>query len=86
MTLSTPHNVTLTEGQIGIILCSLEDSVKKSEHYREDRVKGQSLQPFDDYVNEVDSIFEILEGSVDAHYEKVEMYQSEHFCSHQDRL
>ena len=86
MALNTPHNVTLTEGQIGIILCSLEDSVKKSEHFREDMVKGQSLQPFDDYVNEVDSIFEILEGSVDAHYEKVEMYQSEHFCSHQDRL
>ena len=76
MKLSTPHNVTLTEGQIGIILCSLEDSVKKSEHYREDRVKGQSLQPFDDYVNEVDSIFEILEGSVDRHYDKIEKAQS----------
>ena len=72
MTINTPHNVTLTEGQIGIILCSLEDSVKKSEHYREDRVKGQSLQPFDDYVNEVDSIFEILEGSVDRYHDKIE--------------
>ena len=49
MGLNTPFNVTLTEGQIGVILCSLEDSVKKSEHYREDKVKGQSLQPFDDY-------------------------------------
>ena len=76
MKLSTPHNVTLTEGQIGIILCSLEDSVKKSEHFRQDRVKGQSLQPFDDYVNEVDSIFEILEGSVDRHYDKIEKAQS----------
>ena len=76
MKLSTPHNVTLTEGQIGIILCSLEDSVKKSEHYREDRVKGQSLQPFDDYVNEVDSIFEILEGSVDKFYAKIEKAQA----------
>ena len=55
---------------------SLEDSVKKSEHYREDRVKGQSLQPFDDYVNEVDSIFEILEGSVDKYYDKVEKAQA----------
>ena len=76
MTIHTPHNVTLTEGQIGIILCSLEDSVKKSEHFRQDRVKGQSLQPFDDYVNEVDSIFEILEGSVDKYYDKIEKAQS----------
>tara|TARA_B100000214_G_scaffold41856_1_gene26262 strand:- start:259 stop:510 length:252 start_codon:yes stop_codon:yes gene_type:complete len=76
MTIHTPHNVTLTEGQIGIILCSLEDSVKKSEHFRQDRVKGQSLQPFDDYVNEVDSIFEILEGSVDRYHDKIEKAQS----------
>ena len=77
MATNTLHKVTLTEGQIGVILCSLEDSVKKSEHYREDRVKGQSLQPFDDYVNEVDSIFEILEGSVDRYYDKVEKAQSQ---------
>ena len=76
MTINTPHNVTLTEGQIGIILCSLEDSVKKSEHFRKDRVKGQSLQPFDDYVNEVDSIFEILESSVDKFYAKIEKAQA----------
>ena len=76
MSINTPHKVTLTEGQIGVILCSLEDSVKKSEHYREDRVKGQSLQPFDDYVNEVDSIFEILEGSVDRYHNKIEKAQS----------
>ena len=76
MALNTEHKVTLTEAQIGVILCSLEDSIKKSEHYREDRVKGQSLQPFDDYVNEVDSIFEILEGSVDRHYDKIEKAQA----------
>ena len=72
MSINTPYKVTLTEGQIGIILCSLEDSVKKSEHYREDRVKGQLLEPFDAYVNEVDSIFEILEGAVDKYYNKLE--------------
>jgi hypothetical protein len=76
MGINTPHNITLTEGQIGIILCSLEDSVKKSEHYREDRVKGQLLEPFDAYVNEVESIFEILEGSVDKYYDKIEKAQS----------
>ena len=72
MGINTPHNITLTEGQISVILCSLEDSVKKSEHYREDRVKGQLLEPFDGYVNEVDSIFEILEGAVDKYYNKLE--------------
>ena len=76
MGINTPHNITLTEGQIGVILCSLEDSVKKSEHYREDRVKGQLLEPFDAYVNEVESIFEILEGSVDRYYDKIEKAQS----------
>ena len=76
MGINTPHNITLTEGQIGVILCSLEDSVKKSEHYRKDRVKGQLLEPFDAYVNEVESIFEILEGSVDKYYDKIEKAQS----------
>ena len=76
MGINTPHNITLTEGQISVILCSLEDSVKKSEHYREDRVKGQLLEPFDAYVNEVESIFEILEGSVDKYYDKIEKAQS----------
>ena len=76
MTINTMHNVSLTEGQIGIILCSLEDSIKKSEHYIEDRIKGQCLQPFDDYVNEVDTIFEILEGVVDKYYAKIEKAKS----------
>ena len=72
MSVNTAHKVTLTEGQIGVILCSLEDSIKKSEHYIEDRIKGQSLQPFDDYVNEVDTIFQELEGVVDKYYAKIE--------------
>ena len=76
MSVNTAHKVTLTEGQIGVILCSLEDSIKKSEHYIEDRIKGQSLQPFDDYVNDVDTIFNILEGSVDKYYDKIEKAKS----------
>ena len=76
MASNIPYKVTLTEGQIGVILCSLEDSIKKSEHYIEDRIKGQSLQPFDDYVNEVDTIFEILEGVVDKYYAKIERAKS----------
>ena len=74
MALNTPHNVTLTEGQIGIILCSLEDSINKSKHIRSE--DNLILQPFDEYCQSVDKIFEILEGSVDKYYEKVEKAQS----------
>ena len=74
MSLNTEHKVTLTEGQIGIILCSLEDSINKSKHIRS---KGnQIIQPFDEYCQSVDSIFQILEGSVDKYYEKVEKAQA----------
>ena len=51
------HNVTLTEGQIGVILCSLESSVKYADS---------------EYVAEVDTIFEELEGVVDKYYAKIE--------------
>ena len=59
MALNTPHNVTLTEGQIGIILCSLEKYFKS--------VKD---------TKEVDTIFNILEGSVDKYYDKIEKAKS----------
>ena len=74
MGLNTLHNVTLTEGQIGIILCSLEDSINKSKHIRSEG--NQILQPFDSYCQSVDTIFEILESSVDKYYNKVEKAQS----------
>ena len=74
MSLNTEHKVTLTEGQIGIILCSLEDSINKSNHIRSEG--NQIIQPFDEYCQSVDSIFQILEGSVDKYYEKVERAQS----------
>ena len=54
MTLNTVHKVTLTEGQIGVILCSLEKSVKYADS---------------EYVAEVDTIFEELEGVVDNYYD-----------------
>ena len=57
MSLNTMHNVTLTEGQIGVILCSLEKSVKYADS---------------EYVAEVDTIFEELEGVVDKYYAKIE--------------
>ena len=73
MSVNTPHKVTLTEGQIGIILCSLEDSITKSKHIRSEG--NQILQPFDEYCESVDTIFEVLEGTVDRYYEKIEKAQ-----------
>ena len=61
MSLNTVHKVTLTEGQIGVILCSLEKSVKYADS---------------EYVAEVDTIFEELEGVVDKHYDKIEEAKS----------
>ena len=61
MTLNTMHNVTLTEGQIGVILCSLEKSVKYADS---------------EYVAEVDTIFEELEGVVDKYYDKIDEAKS----------
>ena len=60
MSLNTPHNVTLTEGQISIILCSLEKSVKYADS---------------EYIEEVDSIFKELEGTIDKYYDKIEKAQ-----------
>jgi len=57
MTINTLHNVNLTEGQIGVILCSLENSVKYADS---------------EYIAEVDTIFEVLEGAVDKYYNKLE--------------
>ena len=54
------HNVNLTEGQISVILCSLEKSVKYADS---------------EYISEVDGIFEILEGSVDRFYDDMEKKQ-----------
>jgi len=61
MSVNTVHKVTLTEGQIGVILCSLEKSVKYADS---------------EYVAEVDTIFEKLEGVVDKYYDKIERAKS----------
>ena len=61
MSLNSVHKVTLTEGQIGVILCSLEKSVKYADS---------------EYVAEVDTIFEELEGVVDKYYDKIERAKS----------
>ena len=61
MSVNTVHKVTLTEGQIGVILCSLESSVKYADS---------------EYIEEVDTIFQELEGVVDKYYDKIERAKS----------
>ena len=65
MSLNTAHKVTLIESQISIILYTLEDYMAKS---------NTSGDP--DLENDVENIFEELEGSVDKYQEKVEKAQS----------
>ena len=59
----TPINVTLTEGEIGVILCSLEAYVMGMD----EETKLNS-----GVVNEIDQIFEELENAVDDHYNEKE--------------
>ena len=67
MAINTPHKVTLTEGQIGVILCSLEKSVKSELWFKDSD---------SDYISEIVGIFEILEGTIDRYYDKIELAQS----------
>ena len=63
MSVNTAHKVTLTEGQIGVILCSLEDYISKGDISKIDLV-------------EFDAIFQELEGVVDKYYAKIERAKS----------
>ena len=56
--LNRPHKVTLTEGQISTILYVLEGYINPSDDY--------SYDP--DFREDVDKIFEELEGVVDSYY------------------
>ena len=56
--LNRPHNVTLTEGQISTILYIMEGYIDPSDDY--------SYDP--DFREDVDKIFEELEGVVDNYY------------------
>lgn len=55
------HNVNLTEGQIGVILCSLEAYSTDSKETSAD----------------IDAIFQELEGSVDRFYDNMEKKQKQ---------
>ena len=62
MALNTEHNVTLTEGEISVILFNLEEKY------------GNLLDG--EIPEEVQTIFSKLEGEIDKYYEKVEKAQS----------
>ena len=65
--LQTPHNVTLTEGQISVILNSLDYTMDRWEqtgyHCEEDQ-------------QAIDSVYEVLEKTVDKFYAKMEKAQA----------
>ena len=65
MSLNTAHKVTLTEGQISIILYTLEDYMLKG-----------NISNDPDLPNEVDAIFGELEGVIDKYYDKIEEAKS----------
>ena len=58
------HNVNLTEGQIGVILCSLEAYYKEYENIAETEV-------------DIQAILQELEGSVDRFYDNMEKKQKQ---------
>jgi ribosome-associated translation inhibitor RaiA len=63
----TEHKVTLTEGQISVILNSLDYTLDRWEqtgyHCEEDQ-------------QAIDSVYKELEGTIDKYYEKVEKAQA----------
>ena len=68
MSINTPFNVTLTQGQISVILYTLEEKVSELDNFDTDN-KNEELR------EDIDSIFEVLEGAVDRYYDKVEKAQ-----------
>ena len=69
MSINTPFNVTLTEGQISVILYTLEEKVSELDNFDTDD-KNEELR------EDIDSIFEILEGVIDKYYAKIEKAKS----------
>ena len=68
--LNRPHNVTLTEGQISTILYVMEGYLQGDDKLD------------DEFVNDCDNIFGVLEGVVDTYYET----RSDNYASKVDSL
>ena len=64
MSLNTEHKVTLTEGEISVILFNLEEKYGKL-------LDGEIPE-------EVQTIFSKLEGTIDDYYDKIEKAKSKH--------
>ncbi len=62
MALNTEHKVTLTEGEISVVLFNLEEKYGKL-------LDGEIPE-------EVQTIFSKLEGTIDDYYDKIELAQS----------
>ena len=67
MSKHTFHKVTLTEGQISVILNSLD--------YTLDRWQANGYSCEED-EKAIDAVYEELEGTIDKYYEKVEKAQA----------
>ena len=63
MSINTPFNVILTEGQISVILNSLDYTLDRWE------ANGYQCEEDEKIIN---AIYEVLEGSVDKYYNKLE--------------
>ena len=62
MALNTEHKVTLTEGEISVVLFNLEEKYGKL-------LDGEIPE-------EVQTIFSKLEGTIDGYYDKIEKAQA----------
>ena len=60
MSLNTMHKVTLTEGQISTILYTMEGYMQGSDDNEDSK-----------FQQDVDDIFEILEGVIDKYYDDI---------------
>ena len=60
MSLNTAHKVTLTEGQISIILYTMEGYMQGSDDNEDSK-----------FQQDVDDIFEILETVIDKYYDDI---------------
>lgn len=65
--LNRPYKVTLTEGQISTILYIMEGYIEGNDDYDEDSV----------FYQDVNNIFEKLEGAVDKFYQSKERNYSQ---------
>ena len=63
--LNVEHEVTLTEAQISTILYIIEGYIVNTDDTNDSA-----------FNNDVDSIFEVLEGTVDNYYSKLEKAKS----------